>query len=126
PITWHGPVWITVTGTASPSSANIWVIPIFLPSRPILRVMGRQLLRYRNEGGIYTRGTCVRQAESAGLAGAPGRGRKAGSLKIRAALRVVTAASSSNGRPAQRATTSAVWVRKAGSLRLPRRGTGAR
>jgi hypothetical protein len=41
-------------------------------------------------------------------------------------LATVAAASSARGTPAARATTAAVWVTNAGSLRLPRIGTGDR
>ena len=33
--TWHGPAWITVTGTMLPASSNICVIPTLRPSSPI-------------------------------------------------------------------------------------------
>src|SRR5262249_6936165 len=77
-----------------------------------LECHGEQLLRCRNEGGIYTRPAGMRQA--------------AGKRNTRQVLRAVRSAKSSKLMPRQRATASAVWVRNAGSLRLPRRGTGAR
>src|SRR3954452_23006903 len=47
-------------------------------------------------------------------------------LKRRRKFSVVRAASSSTGMPLTSATTAAVWATKAGSLRLPRLGIGAR
>src|SRR5262249_23196197 len=32
----QGPVWMTVTGTREPSAPKTWLIPSFLPMRPII------------------------------------------------------------------------------------------
>src|SRR5713226_4777897 len=36
PAALQGPVWMTVTGTREPSTPKTWLIPSFLPMRPII------------------------------------------------------------------------------------------